>query len=155
MTPSDVRLFHPRPESADSIDYRHIIWSLVRKPGAIARYRYREDMFPTLVFRRAYDRRCAPASRGRLISVIRRRRGGALLSATSGTSAGSASVDAVASLPAAGVSVDASASGAVPLTTWDPRPSPARTDGRHSPYTTPRDAYALHPKPLPTLPPTS
>lgn len=37
------------------IDYRHIIWSLVRKPGAFERYRYREDLFPTLVFRRAYD----------------------------------------------------------------------------------------------------
>jgi hypothetical protein len=37
------------------IDYRHIIWSLVRKPGAFARYRYREELFPTPVFREAYD----------------------------------------------------------------------------------------------------
>jgi hypothetical protein len=37
------------------IDYRHIIGSLVRKPGAFARYRYREELFPTLVFRQAYD----------------------------------------------------------------------------------------------------
>jgi hypothetical protein len=37
------------------IDYRHVIWSLVRKPGAFAHYRYRDDLFPTLVFRRAYD----------------------------------------------------------------------------------------------------
>jgi hypothetical protein len=37
------------------IDYRHVIWSLVRKPGAFARYKYREALFPTLVFRRAYD----------------------------------------------------------------------------------------------------
>jgi hypothetical protein len=37
------------------IDYRHIIWSLVRKPGGFARYIYREEMFPTLAFRRAYD----------------------------------------------------------------------------------------------------
>jgi len=37
------------------INYRHIIWWLVRKPGAFARYRYREDLFPTLAFRRAYD----------------------------------------------------------------------------------------------------
>jgi hypothetical protein len=37
------------------IDYRHVIWSLVRKPGAFARYRYREDLFPSLTFRRAYD----------------------------------------------------------------------------------------------------
>ena len=37
------------------IDYRHIIWSLARKPGAFARYRFREELFPTLRFRRAYD----------------------------------------------------------------------------------------------------
>jgi hypothetical protein len=37
------------------IDYRHVIWSLVQKPGAFARYVYREEMFPSLVFRRAYD----------------------------------------------------------------------------------------------------
>jgi hypothetical protein len=37
------------------IDYRHVIWSLVRKPGGFARYVYREEMFPSLVFRRAYD----------------------------------------------------------------------------------------------------
>jgi hypothetical protein len=37
------------------IDYHHIIWSLVRKPGAFAAYRYREDLFPTVTFRRAYD----------------------------------------------------------------------------------------------------
>jgi len=37
------------------IDYRHIIDWLVRKPGAFRDYRYHEQMFPTLVFRRAYD----------------------------------------------------------------------------------------------------
>ena len=37
------------------IDYRHIIWSLVRKPGAFARYVYRDELFPTVTFRRAYD----------------------------------------------------------------------------------------------------
>jgi len=37
------------------IDYRDVIWSLVRKPGGFARYVYREEMFPSLVFRRAYD----------------------------------------------------------------------------------------------------
>jgi len=40
--------------SHHAIDYRHVIWSLVQKPGAFARYRYREALFPTLVFRRAY-----------------------------------------------------------------------------------------------------
>ena len=44
-----------RGEGAARIDYRHVIWSLVRKPGAFARYRYREELFPTLTFRRAYD----------------------------------------------------------------------------------------------------
>ena len=37
------------------IDYRHIIWSMVRKPGAFPRYRYREELFPSLLFRQAYD----------------------------------------------------------------------------------------------------
>ncbi|MEJ7729254.1 MAG: IS21 family transposase [Polyangiaceae bacterium] len=37
------------------IDYRHVIWSLVRKPGGFARYVYREEMFPSVMFRRAYD----------------------------------------------------------------------------------------------------
>jgi hypothetical protein len=37
------------------IDYRHVIWSLVRKPGAFARYRFREELFPSMTFRRAYD----------------------------------------------------------------------------------------------------
>jgi transposase InsO family protein len=38
------------------IDYRHIIASLVRKPGAFQRCVYREQLFPTLSFRQAYDR---------------------------------------------------------------------------------------------------
>ncbi|HNY22887.1 MAG TPA: IS21 family transposase [Treponemataceae bacterium] len=37
------------------IDYHHVIWSLVKKPGAFSRYRYREELFPSLEFRRAYD----------------------------------------------------------------------------------------------------
>ena len=47
-----------RGEQAARIDYRHIIWSLVRKPGAFANYRFREELFPTLVFRWAYDALC-------------------------------------------------------------------------------------------------
>jgi hypothetical protein len=38
------------------IDYRHLIHSLLRKPGAFERYMYREALFPTVVFRQAYDR---------------------------------------------------------------------------------------------------
>ncbi len=37
------------------IDYKHVIWSLIRKPGAFACYRYRDEMFPSLIFRQAYD----------------------------------------------------------------------------------------------------
>ena len=47
----------PRLRGAEDhrIDYRHIIGSLVRKPGAFARYRFREELFPSLTFRAAYD----------------------------------------------------------------------------------------------------
>ena len=41
--------------SRHRINYRHVIWSLVQKPGAFARYRYREELFPTLAFRRTFD----------------------------------------------------------------------------------------------------
>ena len=44
-----------RGRNLKRIDYRHMIWSLVRKPGGFARYVYREEMFPSVVFRRAYD----------------------------------------------------------------------------------------------------
>jgi hypothetical protein len=44
-----------RGKGAARIDYRHLAFWLVRKPGAFARYRYREALFPTLTFRRAYD----------------------------------------------------------------------------------------------------
>ncbi|HTC78986.1 MAG TPA: IS21 family transposase, partial [Terriglobales bacterium] len=37
------------------IDYHHLSSSLVRKPGAFANYRYRDELFPVLTFRRAYD----------------------------------------------------------------------------------------------------
>ena len=38
------------------IDYRHVIDSLAKKPGAFARYLYREELFPRAVFRQTYDR---------------------------------------------------------------------------------------------------
>ena len=38
-----------------NVNYRHVIGSLVRKPGAFARYRFREQLFPTMHFRLAYD----------------------------------------------------------------------------------------------------
>ena len=54
-----------RGEGGSRINYRHIIWSLVRKPGAFARYRYREDLFPSLTFRKSYDALCAALSQWR------------------------------------------------------------------------------------------
>jgi len=47
------------------INYRHIIWSLIRKPGAFERYRWREALFPTIVFRRAYDALCESLESGK------------------------------------------------------------------------------------------
>jgi len=40
---------------AETIDYRHLIDSLIRKPGAFARYKYREALFPRPIFRLTYD----------------------------------------------------------------------------------------------------
>lgn len=37
------------------INYRHVIDSLLRKPGGFRRYRYRDDLFPSLVFQRAWE----------------------------------------------------------------------------------------------------
>lgn len=37
------------------INYRHVIESLVRKPGAFDLWRYRDELFPTLTFREGYD----------------------------------------------------------------------------------------------------
>jgi hypothetical protein len=44
-----------RGESNHAIQYRHIIDWLVRKPGAFEQYRYRDALFPTTIFRMAYD----------------------------------------------------------------------------------------------------
>ena len=38
------------------INYRHVIDSLLKKPGGFRNYRYREDLFPSLVFRKAWER---------------------------------------------------------------------------------------------------
>jgi hypothetical protein len=65
VSESDVRFTHeghevwqcPRASGQKPrIDYRHVITWLARKPGAFRSYLYREEMFPTIVFRQAYDR---------------------------------------------------------------------------------------------------
>jgi hypothetical protein len=38
------------------IDYRHVIQALLRKPGAFARYRHREELFPNATYRAAHDK---------------------------------------------------------------------------------------------------
>ncbi len=81
----DVRLYHDRVEvyyaqrkveemprlrgtGKHSVNYRHVIDSLVRKPGAFADYIYKSDLFPTHRFRLAYDVICKVTTKGRAAS---------------------------------------------------------------------------------------
>ena len=50
-----VRLPRLSGHGAHRIDYRHVVHSLVRKPGAFRRYAYQDALFPSVVFRQAYD----------------------------------------------------------------------------------------------------
>ncbi len=52
------RLPRMRGQQQQRIDYRHLIDSLVHKPGAFAQYRYHDELFPSLLFRQAYDVLC-------------------------------------------------------------------------------------------------
>ena len=47
-----------RGEENHAINYRHIIHSLVKKPGAFENYKYRGDLFLSTHFRLAYDELC-------------------------------------------------------------------------------------------------
>lgn len=49
------RMARLRGQRKHRIDYRHVVEWLVRKPGAFARYCYREEMFPGEAYRRAYE----------------------------------------------------------------------------------------------------
>jgi transposase len=44
-----------RESGSKCINYRHVIFHLLRKPGAFRNYQFREELFPRLVFRHAYD----------------------------------------------------------------------------------------------------
>jgi len=46
----------PKSRGKTAIDYRHIVDSLIRKPGAFTNYQYKEALFPSLCFRQAYDK---------------------------------------------------------------------------------------------------
>jgi hypothetical protein len=50
-----LRVERLRGEGKHRVDYRHVIWSLVKKPWGFARYRYRDALFPTALFHRAYE----------------------------------------------------------------------------------------------------
>ena len=50
-----ARLPLSRGDRGAVIDFRHVIGHLLRKPGAFAGYRWREELFPSLIFRSAYD----------------------------------------------------------------------------------------------------
>jgi len=45
----------PRIETGFLVNYRHIIDSLIRKPGAFKHYQYQTALFPRMMFREAYD----------------------------------------------------------------------------------------------------
>ena len=45
------RMERVRGEREANVNYRHVIGSLVHKPGAFARYRFREQLFPAMQFR--------------------------------------------------------------------------------------------------------
>ena len=49
------RMERVRGDGEVNVNYHHVINSLVRKPGAFALYRFREQLFPTMHFRLAYD----------------------------------------------------------------------------------------------------
>jgi hypothetical protein len=50
-----ILLTLPRLEAGALIDYRHIIDSLIRKPGAFESYQYRSFLYLNTTFRKAYD----------------------------------------------------------------------------------------------------
>ena len=65
VTEQQVVVYHEREPVAELlrskgrravIDYRHVIQALLRKPGAFARYRHREELFPNATYRAAYDK---------------------------------------------------------------------------------------------------
>jgi Mu transposase-like protein len=119
-----------RGRNLHRIDYRHVIWSLVRKPGGFARYVYREEMFPQLVFREAYDaiQAARPGTKGDLeylrilhlaASTMEVEVAAALTQLQ--TAGAPITVDAVKALtaPAAAVAVPALAAMPVDLTEYD------------------------------------
>jgi transposase len=44
-----------RSKGERCINYRHLIFHLLRKPGAFRNYQFREELFPRVIYRKAYD----------------------------------------------------------------------------------------------------
>ena len=62
-----------RGRNQHRVNYRHVIDWLVRKPGAFANYRYQADLFPSSLFRVAYDRlrsQCAGSADKQYLRIL-------------------------------------------------------------------------------------
>ena len=62
-----------RGRNRHRVNYRHLIDWLVRKPGAFTDYRYQADLFPSSLFRVAYDRlksQCAGSAARQYLKIL-------------------------------------------------------------------------------------
>ena len=62
-----------RGRNQHRVSYRHVIDWLVRKPGAFADYRYQADLFPSSLFRVAYDQlksQCAGTADKQYLKIL-------------------------------------------------------------------------------------
>lgn len=50
-----IETFPKKAAGEKHINYRHLIFHLLRKPGAFRNYQFREELFPRTEFRKAYD----------------------------------------------------------------------------------------------------
>ena len=68
-----ARLPLSRGDRGAVIDFRHLIGHLLRKPGAFAGYRWREELFPSMVYRAAYDHleRVGAAADKRYLEILK------------------------------------------------------------------------------------
>lgn len=68
-----ARLPLSRGDRGAVIDFRHLIGHLLRKPGAFAGYRWREELFPSMVYRAAYDHleRAGTAADKRYLEILK------------------------------------------------------------------------------------
>jgi hypothetical protein len=68
-----AQLLRLRGRKQHRVNYRHVIDWLVRKPGAFADYRYQADLFPSSLFRVAYDQlksQCAGSADKQYLKIL-------------------------------------------------------------------------------------